>query len=261
MPTRAIAPRSTGRSATPSGAEKAGRSHVVGSADSVPSVTGDALSEADLVRWAEALAGIARTGLAFTESLYEQERYEEVLAVAADIRVHAREAQEPVTQIDEWMHSIVKGIPGYVTPKVAVGAAVGNEKGELLLIQRADSGFWLFPTGWADVGYSAAEVVVKEVREETGIDVEVTRLIAVLDGMRQGFTRVPLYSLLFQCTPVGGELAPHPLECTDLGWFGRDTLPEPLAGYSAWGDRVFSALDGNDVEVYFEPPRPKPWDS
>jgi len=46
-------------------------------------------------------------------------------------------------------------------------AAVANENGELLLIQRADSGLWLYPTGWCDVGYSAPEVVVKEVLEET----------------------------------------------------------------------------------------------
>ncbi|MGH9060616.1 MAG: NUDIX hydrolase N-terminal domain-containing protein, partial [Acidimicrobiales bacterium] len=43
--------------------------------------------ESDLVRWSEALAGIARTGLGFTESLYERERFEEVLKVAADIRM------------------------------------------------------------------------------------------------------------------------------------------------------------------------------
>ncbi len=224
-------------------------------------MTEEGLSEAELLRWAESLAGIARTGLAFTESLYERERYEEVLAVAADIKSHAREASEPGAQIDEWMRSVGKGVAGYVTPKVAVGAAVGNDDGELLLIQRADSGFWLFPTGWADVGYSAAEIVVKEVKEETGIDVEVTRLIAVLDGMRQGFTRMPLYSILFQCRPLGGELHPHPLECADVGWFTRDQLPSPLAGYGTWGDRVFSALAGEPVDVYFEPPRPKPWQS
>ncbi|MBS1849192.1 MAG: NUDIX hydrolase N-terminal domain-containing protein [Actinobacteria bacterium] len=217
------------------------------------------LAEADLVRWAESLAGIARTGLAFTESLYERERYEEVLAVAADIRAHADDRVDPIETLDEWMRSIGKGVPGYVTPKVTVGAAVGNEHGELLLIQRRDSGFWLFPTGWADVGYSAAEVVVKEVREETGIEVEVVRLIAVLDGIRQRISRTPIYSLLFQCRPVGGELAGHPLETSDVGWFTRDALPEPLAGYDLWGDRVFAALAGSDVDVYFEPPRREPW--
>ena len=134
------------------------------------------------------------------------------------------------------MGTVGKGVPGYVTPKVAVGAAVGNDKGELLLIQRADSGIWLYPTGWCDVGYSAAEVVVKEVEEETGIEVEPVRLIAVLDGLRLGFTRVPLYSLLFYCRATGGTLAPHPLECSDVGWFTRDTMPSPIVGSERWAD-------------------------
>ena len=169
-------------------------------------------SEADLLRWSEALSGIARTGLGFTESLYERERFEEVLAVAADIRVaamHLHEegavAPEPETLIAEWMKSVGSGVPGYVTPKVAVGAVVGDDAGRMLLVQRADSGIWLYPTGWADVGYSASEVAVKEVHEETGIECEVVRLIAVLDGLRLGFTRVPLYSLVFHCRAVGGE--------------------------------------------------------
>ena len=48
------------------------------------------VNDVDLMRWSEALAGIARTGLAFTDSLYERERFEEVLRVAADIRVAAQ---------------------------------------------------------------------------------------------------------------------------------------------------------------------------
>ena len=192
-----------------------------------------------LLRWSEALSGIARTGLGFTESLYERERFEEILKVAADIRTEADGADEDPDYagglVQEWMDTVGKGVPGYVTPKVAVGAAVGNDKGELLLIQRADSGIWLYPTGWCDVGYSAAEVVVKEVEEETGIIAEPVRLIAVLDGLRLGFTRVPLYSLLFYCQAVGGELAPHPLETRDVGWFTRDTLPQPLVGSGPLG--------------------------
>ena len=116
-----------------------------------------------------------------------------------------------------------------------MGAAVGNDKGELLLVQRADSGVWLYPTGWADVGYSAAEVVVKEVLEETGIEAEPLRLIAVLDGLRLGFTRVPLYSLVFHCRAVGGELRAHPLECARRGLVRPSTRspsrwPAPSAG-------------------------------
>lgn len=216
-----------------------------------------------LVRWAESLSAIARTGLGFTQSLYEQERYEEVLKVAADIKVMAdagiEDDDEARGQVVDWLGQVGSGVPGYVTPKVAVGAAVRNAEGELLLMQRADSGYWLYPTGWCDPGYSAAEVVVKEVAEETGIEVEPVRLIAVLDGLRMGMTRIPLYSMLFLCDAVGGDFNPHPLECSDLGWFTPDRLPEPLIGYDRWGSHVFAVLAGEDRPVLYDSVRSPVW--
>ncbi len=216
-----------------------------------------------MLRWSESLAAIARTGLGFTESLYEQERFEEILKVAADIRAEVDEETGDESYagglVQEWLSLVGKGVPGYVTPKVAVGAAVSNDKGELLLIQRADSGIWLYPTGWCDVGYSAAEVVVKEVEEETGIEVEPVRLIAVLDGLRLGFTRVPLYSLLFYCRAVGGHLNPHPLETSDVGWFTRETMPSPLVGSERWGDHVFAAINGEHRDVLYDSVRQPMW--
>jgi ADP-ribose pyrophosphatase YjhB (NUDIX family) len=217
------------------------------------------VSAQDLLRWSEALSGIARTGLGFTQSLYEQERFEEVLKVAADIRVAAGHELETEVLVEEWLKAVGEGVAGYVTPKVAVGAVVGNDKHEILLVQRADSGIWLYPTGWADVGYSASEVVVKEVQEETGIDVEPVRLIAVLDGLRLGFTRIPLYSLVFHCRVLGGELTAHPLETSDVGWFAEDNLPFPLAGVEGWGKQAFAAIRGEHVDVLFDAPRAPTW--
>src|SRR5438128_3689961 len=179
------------------------------------------VSAKDLLRWSEALSGIARTGLGFTESLYERERFEEVLKVAADMRVAAGHELESEVLLEEWMKIVGSGVPGYVTPKIAIGAVVGNENNEILLVQRGDSGVWLYPTGWADIGYSASEVAVKEVEEETGIIAEPLRIIAVLDGLRLGFTTVPLYSLVFHCRALGGSLRRHPLECRDIGWFAE----------------------------------------
>lgn len=217
------------------------------------------MSARDLLRWSEALAATARTGLGFTQSLYERERFEEVLKVAADIRVAAGAEAEAEALIHEWLKSVGDGVAGYVTPKVAVGAVVGNDDGEILLVQRADSGVWLYPTGWADVGYSASEVAVKEVHEETGIEVEPQRLIAVLDGLRLGFTRIPLYSLVFHCRMVGGDLLAHPLECSDVGWFPEDALPSPLAGAARWGPQAFAAIRGEPVDVLFDAPRAPMW--
>lgn len=218
---------------------------------------------AELLRWSQTLSAIARTGMGFTQSLYERERYEEVLKVAADMRACAEDDIEVRRESDhflhEWLDNIGEGVPGYVTPKVAVGAVVGNDRGEILLVQRADTRIWLYPTGWADVGYSPAEVAMKEVEEETGIICEPLRLIAVLDGLRMGFTRVPLYSLVFHCRAVGGELKAHPLETADVGWFAFDRLPWPVVGLDQWGRQAFEAIRGEPVEVVFDRPRSPIW--
>ena len=219
--------------------------------------------EVQLARWSESLAAIARTGLAFTQNLYERERYEEVLHVAADIKAAFEESTELRRErghfVQEWMDNIGEGIPGYVTPKVAIGAIVGNDAGEILLVKRVPSGVWLYPTGWADVGYSAAEVVVKEVREETGIEAEPVQLLGVVDGMRMGFTKFGMYMLLFHCRATGGELNPHPLETDGCGWFAKDQLPQVTAGAEWWAERAFAAINGEVFTASFDAPRSPMW--
>jgi ADP-ribose pyrophosphatase YjhB (NUDIX family) len=211
--------------------------------------------------------------MGFTENLYERERYEEVLHIAADIKAAAieidrvREAADEAVAVQretdhfvqEWMESIGEGVPGYVTPKVAVGAIVGNDAGEILLVQRKDSGIWLYPTGWADVGYSPAEVAVKEVSEETGIDCEPLRLLGVVDGQRMGFSRFGMYMLLFHCRATGGSLVPHPLETADVGWFAHDALPAATAGAQWWGPMAFEAIDGVESPATFDSVRSPVW--
>ena len=219
--------------------------------------------EAQLARWSESLAAIARTGLAFTQNLYERERYEEVLHVAADIKAAFDESTELCRErghfVQEWMDNIGEGIPGYVTPKVAIGAIVGNDAGEILLVKRVPSGVWLYPTGWADVGYSAAEVAVKEVREETGIEAEPVQLLGVVDGMRMGFSKFGMYMLLFHCRATGGELNPHPLETDGCRWFAKDQLPQVTAGAEWWAERAFAAINGEVFTASFDAPRSPMW--
>lgn len=216
-------------------------------------------SAQDLERWSQTLAGIARTGLAFTESSYEVERYNEILEVAGDMKAALEGVGTAAEFHGEWLKTVGSGIPGYVTPKVAIGAVVGDDQGRILLIQRADSGVWFYPTGWADIGYSPAEVAVKEVQEETGITCEVIRPIAIQDGMRLGFTKRALYSLAFHCQATGGELSHHPQECLDAGWFHRDQLPQGTAGAERWADMAFAAIDGKNDPVFFDQPRTQVW--
>ena len=131
--------------------------------------------------------------------------------------------------------------------------------GEILLVQRKDSGVWLYPTGWADVGYSAAEVAIKEVHEETGIIAEPVALMGVVDGMRMGFSRFGMYMLLFHMNATGGELNGHPLETGDVGWFAADALPSPVAGAQWWGPMAFDAINGVKSHATFDSPRDQMW--
>ena len=129
-------------------------------------------SAVDLLRWAETLSAVARTGLGFTQSLYEKERFEEVLKVAADIRAAAIEEAEADALFEEWLATVGEGVPGYVTPKVAVAADRRQRATARSCSPSAPTpGVWLYPVGWADVGYSPSEIAMKEVYEETGIEV------------------------------------------------------------------------------------------
>lgn len=214
------------------------------------------LSRDQLIRWSESLASIAQTGLSFADNPYDLERYEQILQVAADIRSEQDPHHDPGT----WREAVTPGPAGYGAAKSAVGAFVGNESGELLLIKRSDNHRWFVPTGWADAGYSLSEVVAKEVEEETGILVEPTSVALIVDGMRAG-APIAHHTVFFVCEPVGGELKPHPHETDGAGWFAEDAMPEELVGTGAWVQNAFAAIRGELQHVHFDAPRAPIWRS
>ncbi len=95
---------------------------------------------------------------------------------------------------------------------VAVAAFVQNSDGRLLMIQRTDNDLWAIPGGAQDIGESTAEAAAREVREETGVEVEVTGLVGIYSDPRHvivyddGEVRQE-FSICFRCRPVRGTLA------------------------------------------------------
>jgi hypothetical protein len=81
----------------------------------------------------------------------------------------------------------------------------------------------------------------------------------VIDGQRMGFSRFGMYMLLFHCRAIGGELKPHPLETSDVGWFGPTDLPEATAGASWWAPQAFAAINGVETPTTFDLPRDPIW--
>jgi ADP-ribose pyrophosphatase YjhB (NUDIX family) len=208
----------------------------------------------ELARFIERVNAVARTGLAFKAEGFDAERYEELLMDAARMQAAAVDAtvEDAETIRRGWRDAVIAGYEGYVTPAVGCGIVAFNERDQVLMIQRP-SGKWWFPTGFCEVGISAAENVAKEAMEEVGLRVEPLRLMALIDSRKTGDPWRHIYAILFYCGVVGGELRRHPLEVKDLGFFTLDSLPQPLHGK----DRKWIQLarefhfDGR-VEPYFD---------
>jgi ADP-ribose pyrophosphatase YjhB (NUDIX family) len=175
--------------------------------------------------WTRELQAIAQTGLAFTRDPYDRERYTMLRSLAS--RMMAAHTAEPADRIEK----LFAGESGYATPKVDVRGAAFDNRGRILMVREVvDSGRWTLPGGWADVNLTAAENVVKEMREESGFVVRVRKLAAVWDRTRQGHppTVFSCCRIFFICDIVGGAAA-NSLETSEVGWFAEDELPGDLS--------------------------------
>jgi ADP-ribose pyrophosphatase YjhB (NUDIX family) len=183
------------------------------------------VTEPQWLLWAREIQALAQTGLAFTRDQYDRQRYEQLRAVAAEIMaghmaIAASEIEVMFTQQT-----------GYATPKVGARGAVFRDDKILLVREREDADRWTLPGGWADVNESAAEAVVREVREEAGLEVRAYKLAAVWDrarhlhGVAQPFH---VWRLFFLCEIIGGEPAPG-LETSAVAFFAEEELPFDLS--------------------------------
>lgn len=100
------------------------------------------------------------------------------------------------------------------------------ENGKVLLTKREDFEVWCLPGGGVEDGESLAEAAMREAKEETGIDVELTRLVGVYS--RLGSMWNDVHAVLFAARPIGGSLKVQPGETVDVAYFPFDELPKEL---------------------------------
>lgn len=114
----------------------------------------------------------------------------------------------------------------YLNPKVAAGALVEMD-GQVLLIKRGvepNRGYWALPAGFAELDESIEETARREVREETGLEVELDDLLGVYSFQWPGRGVLILYS----AHPVGGELRPG-YDAQEARFFAPAELPRQIA--------------------------------
>lgn len=179
--------------------------------------------EPNWLRWAKQLAALAQNGLTYSESQYEIERYEQLRQIAAEM-MSAGSELDAKTFVELFARE-----QGYATPKVDVRGAAFRD-GKILLVKEKIDDAWTLPGGWADPCQSPSEAVVREVFEESGFEVRVTKLAAVYDRSRHPhMPPMPfhLYKLFFLCEITGGQ-ATESHETSGVDFFAEDQIP-PLS--------------------------------
>ena len=178
------------------------------------------MEEVKWLTWAKQIQAISQNGLAYGKDIYDIERYEQLRSLSIEIL-------NTYTKVDSnQIADLFANETGYATPKVDVRGVIFQDDKILLVKEKAD-GAWALPGGWADIGLSPREIVVKEVKEESGFDVVPRRLLAVLDKNKHHHLPSPyhVYKIFILCDINGGS-AMEGMETSEVNFFDRSNLPQ-----------------------------------
>ncbi len=199
------------------------------------------------LQWAREIQALSQTGLHYTHDLYEMQRYQRLIEIAAEmVQNHTELPKEPMIENFSWQ-------PGYATPKIDVRGAVVRD-GKILLVQEKTDQRWCMPGGWGDVGEIPSEMVEREVLEESGFVVEPVKLIGVYDANRDGrpLQFFHAYKIIFLCEIISGFARPSE-ETLAVDFFDFNELP-PLSSSRTnerhLADVLAHIKDGNKPAVF-----------
>ncbi len=181
--------------------------------------------ESQWLTWAKQLQAIASTGLFFGNDPYDVERYEQISEIANGML--SLLADTPVAKIESLISDFAQG---YATPRVDVrGAVLRDDK--VLLVKEGTDGLWTMPGGFADIGVSPRENVIKEIWEEAKLEVLDAGLYGIRHKARHDYDQDvrDFYKLFFLCEcSETGEPEASGIETTAAGYFELSELP-PLS--------------------------------
>ena len=174
------------------------------------------------LKWAIEIQSLAQSGLAYTDNVYDIERYERLREISAEI------IEEKSNINLEKVKDLFCNETGYQTPKIDTRAVIFKD--DKILLTYENNGTWSLPGGWCDVLESVGSNTIKEVKEETGLDVETIKIISVQDRNKHN---KPIYAygvckIFVLCNVIGGKFVKN-IETTEIKYFSLDEIPSNLA--------------------------------
>lgn len=174
------------------------------------------------LQWVIEIQSLAQAGLAYTNNVYDIERYERLRNISAEII-----AEKSNINLEK-VKDLFCNETGYQTPKIDTRAVIFKDN--KILLAHENNGTWSLPGGWCDVLESVGSNTIKEVKEETGLDVENVKIIAVQDRNKHN---KPIYAygvckIFMLCNVIGGKFIEN-IETTEIKYFSLDEIPDNLA--------------------------------
>ena len=200
------------------------------------------------IKWAMEIQSLAQVGLAYTNNAYDIERYERLREISAEM------IEEKSNISLEKVKDLFCNEKGYQTPKIDTRAAIFKDN-KILLVHE-NNGTWSLPGGWCDVLESVKSNTIKEVKEETGLDVETLKIISVQDRNKHN---KPIYAygvckIFVLCNIVAGEFIEN-IETTEIKYFLLDEIPDNLAEEKTNKEQIemcFKAFNDKSWETQFD---------
>ena len=200
------------------------------------------------LKWAMEIQSLAQGGLAYTNNVYDIERYERLREIAAEM------VAEKSNISLEKVKDLFCNEKGYQTPKIDTRAAIFKDN-KILLVHEND-GTWALPGGWCDVLESIESNTLKEVREEAGLEAKVIKIIAIQDRNKHN---KPVYAygickVFVLCEAIGGAFAEN-IETTETKYFSLGEIPENLAEEKTSKEQIkmcFEAANSENWQTLFD---------
>lgn len=164
------------------------------------------------------LLSITETGLAFSRDEFDRERYLELRQLLGHLLADWSDLD------GKELAELLRPTDFYATPLIDVRAVLVRD-GKVCLVKGKNEKTWALPGGFCEVGLSPKENIVKEVQEETGFNVSVSRLLAIFDTNKFQFQSKQYAKLVFECQIEDGDFQPN-TEIEDLAFFDIQSLPE-----------------------------------
>lgn len=178
----------------------------------------------ELINLVKRNINLSDLGCLYAHNGYDDERYHELKEINLQILNILTNCS-----LDE-LHDFYLPIKEYPTPKIDIRGILLDEQNRVLMVEeKLDPGRWSIPGGWADIGFTPSEVIKKEMKEETGLDVEVVRVLAVYDKKCHPHPQEAFYTykIVFLCKKISGELK-NTFDIEDVKFFHINELP-PLS--------------------------------